>query len=1444
MKRLNFLLISLLCLSSGGLLAGGSSAYAQQETTALPAPLFDVSFDHGTQPEIGAGNVQNDGNAGSKFVEGVRGQAVLIGASSSLSYPLAGNLNSTTGTIAFWAKPVGWSGAHDSFRYLVSLVGENDWIVLQTVENSLGLLGGNRKAYNVNTASISDWPDGVWRFVTITWQNGANRLYLDGKPVGITSTWPVTPTELGARILLGGQLFNSSQGLTAIDDFEIYGNALSASQISALYAQGVQTSPALKQEYDFRQSQEIIEPQNLLKPEYGAILLPSSQSMTSDTAIEKAMDGDFQTFWVSALGTFPNWVEARWPQPVTVERLVVNEPALNRSARYSVEAYLNGKWQNLIAGTPNNARAGERLNISFNPVETTRLRFTMLQPIGNAAQATSSLQEIQIIGHSASTEAMKLMHRPNWKSQWIWYPEGAVSNVVRYFRRHFTITDLTTIQQAFLQIGADDNYEVYLNGQPVGKGGIPTDLYDVTGKIKAGDNVIAVKAQEFDIFEGVIAELTLNRKNGEVERITTDKSWKSSNADIPRWFDPLLADTDWLPAKEEGQPPFSANHAEQNYHNVATPEKFFFKSLQQSAVVVRPASKVRLTVQMSALQPLHHDYGFELRVGETSVSQYNDYTVASIAALPPVPTSRWQPGQLYRVTFDLYVPEWAPHGPIPIAIEPVGDEVEGRIGNVRDNIIGSLRIQRFATEPKPWPAQPPKAEIRQLNGRPVLFVNGRILPPFIQTVESYTTYQTMGEYAKSGNHFWRLWAQRGLNSPDLVDNPAKATAEFLKAVDQRINAMLKIDPQAYIIFGTQLRVPKEWTDKYPDDATILSDGRHIEYSLSSRRWLRETQENMRALVQHLMKQSYAGHVIGVHFDLAGETYYWGANINTASTPRGELILGDYSPEHIRAFRIWLKEKYRGNLAALRTAWKDETVTFENAAPNPAVLRRADLGMFRDPAKTRMPFDYWEFHSDVMAQRVNDIARIIKEASGGRYITGFWGLYSNGFNSASSSPGKLQHVAYAGLQKVLRAPYVDYIANLQAYAHTRWGTPMVPTNLADSIRRSGKMMLVEYDVRTFFTPVNFTERTYSEPETLSIFRRDIAAAAVRGDALWWVGFAQGTTGRISVPWFDEDSLLDTLKRERPAYAAAYRSGSKPNAEVAVFMNNADVYALDALTGHNLLQSAQYQVAYYQLPKLGTPVDCYELQDIDKPLMDRYKVYVFLNAYNVSPELRARIKIRVERAGKTAVWLYAPGFSDGAKLSTANIKALTGFSVDYDNQMMVPSVQVTPGTAWTRDVEANHVVKPAPYAYNLSKFEIGPIFNIDDAEAQSIGTYTHNNKIAYAVKKSGAGTAILLTIPFIDSTLLRSICREAGVHLYANRDVFLDAGSHLLSITADSGGFDDQIKLPGVATVYDIYARKIVARNVGAFHAQVAPNTTGFYFTGSPAEVAEFARQVGP
>ncbi|WP_399894608.1 alpha-L-rhamnosidase [Streptomyces sp. BBFR51] len=146
-------------------------------------------------------------------------------------------------------------------------------------------------------------------------------------------------------------------------------------------------------------------------------------------------------------------------------------------------------------------------------------------------------------------------------SFWIWYPEGdpAVSApaATRWFRGTAELPD--GITAATLAISADNVYAVSVNGVEVAHTDLETDhdgwrrpgVIDVREWIRAGKNVLAVRAANAtEGPAGLIAVLSVHTAAGE-HRVVTDGSWKAADQEPSAdWREAGFDDGAWPAARE------------------------------------------------------------------------------------------------------------------------------------------------------------------------------------------------------------------------------------------------------------------------------------------------------------------------------------------------------------------------------------------------------------------------------------------------------------------------------------------------------------------------------------------------------------------------------------------------------------------------------------------------------------------------------------------------------------------------------------------------------------------------------------------------------------------------------------------------------------------------------------------------------------------------------
>ena len=145
----------------------------------------------------------------------------------------------------------------------------------------------------------------------------------------------------------------------------------------------------------------------------------------------------------------------------------------------------------------------------------------------------------------------------------------------------------------------------------------------------------------------------------------------------------------------------------------------------------------------------------------------------------------------------------------------------------------------------------------------------------------------------------------------------------------------------------------------------------------------------------------------------------------------------WAPCDTRNFRDFLRRKYATD-EALATAWHHPNLTFETAElPPPGSEKKASLGgEMLDPQKDQQVIDWFAFRNDALGQAICHFAHVIKDATDGKWLTGFYYGYNT---ELGSNPGlNIQMTGHNGFLEVARCPDVDFLTAPSRYTHRRIG----------------------------------------------------------------------------------------------------------------------------------------------------------------------------------------------------------------------------------------------------------------------------------------------------------------------------------------------------------------------------------------------------------------------
>ncbi len=618
---------------------------------------------------------------------------------------------------------------------------------------------------------------------------------------------------------------------------------------------------------------------------------------------------------------------------------------------------------------------------------------------------------------------------------------------------------------------------------------------------------------------------------------------------------------------------------------------------------------------------------------------------------------------------------------------------------------------------------PARAELGYDGGHCVLRIAGRPRPPLLYrgTVDPLTAHgrRQIARFRDAGVHVYTAY----LHLAPFERVPGQY--DFAR-LDATVRGYLSVDPAAYVVLILHLLPSEAWMDAHPEDLVGYAAGpvqrgadecdRVRRPSYASAAWREDMGRLWTAAIEHLERQPWGKRVIGYHpgYGIYTEWHYYGSW--SQQSP-------DTGPAMTRWFRQWLQQRYGGQVARLQAAWQDPTVTFATAAvPGVPPRLAADALGLRDPARRAAVIDYYRCQQELTAQRVGEFCALARRASGGRTVTGAFYGYFEGVHPQTQG-GHLE------LSEAMRSPAIDYFAAPYDYSHRLMGDDGRSRAIIDTFPLAGKVHMIEADTRTHLHPIEEYGRVADTASSVAAIRREMATALTHHSALWWCDFgADGSGG-----WYDDDELIGEV---RQLVALSERRRARPTRSVAEVALVADLPSC-----YHLGDSAAMRTHYAMVDQVtgalnrsGAPCDFILLPQLATADLSRYKVLVFLNALRADAAARSAVKRAV--SGRAAIWLWAPGITDGQRFGAAQVADLTGFQVG------LPADGVTAEEAEVVGDDRLTAGLPARSAHRITARERQPIA----AAAQAAAWY--NPRDAATMKKSYTAFEVTAAGPGID------------------------------------------------------------------------------------------------
>lgn len=550
-----------------------------------------------------------------------------------------------------------------------------------------------------------------------------------------------------------------------------------------------------------------------------------------------------------------------------------------------------------------------------------------------------------------------------------------------------------------------------------------------------------------------------------------------------------------------------------------------------------------------------------------------------------------------------------------------------------------------------------------------------------------------------------------------------------------VGDLLEASPDAEFICLLDLNTPRWLSRRLRIDSFDA-----ITHAAAMPEWRAETKRYLRDLVVYL--ESRWGGRIRAYSIMAGQTTEWFES----------LVQSTSGVQKDAAWRRWCAG--RG-------------IDFGDSAPSPAALGRAAFeGVIYDPATEAGKIEFWRFHNYLTADALLEYAREIRSLVGaGKQIGAFFGYYFICWKGIAG-------VGHLDYERVAASPDIDFFSSPATYTDRECGCGTGSMAVSWTLRRHGKRILHEIDFwpETRTPPWKGWNYWRSPSETLAGNVREAAFALVNGLSWWWFDMWGGL--------FTNKDVRRRISRFAELHSRFGDSLPPPDADILVVADPDSAYGMvdpafgtmdgtapgvcpdgfaPALGAGEALRNV--------VNRIGATYDTCSFGDLPHLDLSRVRLVCLPATWTITPEKAAILRETACRDGRTVLWTYAPGVSDGATLDAARIRAWAGVP------FKTPGVTTTDMGGWK-----------AAYAY--------------DWRVLSPGT-------------------------------MRAIAEEAGCFLYTDELLPVCSNGRLLSVHCGSGGVKTIRLRARCAKVVDLLDGRTVAGNCDVFTDSFSSPDTKLY-----------------
>ncbi len=716
---------------------------------------------------------------------------------------------------------------------------------------------------------------------------------------------------------------------------------------------------------------------------------------------------------------------------------------------------------------------------------------------------------------------------------------------------------------------------------------------------------------------------------------------------------------------------------------------------------------------------------------------------------------------------------------------------------------------------------------------PMFRVNGQRIPATIY--RHYSRFK-IGKENYFLQDFWRGMLKDGKvrihianaeMGPDIHKNANVSSGDMwigkdkydFGILDKMVENILAVDPDSLIFLSIGFDAPQWYLKENPDTRVIWHNGESGKgVSWASEKWRKDSTAALRELMRYCAAKPYASRIVGLFISGGYDGQWW--NHLDMNFP---FKITDYHPDMLQRFRHFLRARYNNDVNALRVAWNDKNVTFDNALM-PSFEQRRGKGFYMDPKQGAIQVvDYIMAQADSLKTHLEELFAAGKSFNprmftGSYYVPNWDCSYRWGQAQRQMTDSMLDSKLY------------DFGASPMAYLYrtpNKIGHPLYGRNQYFRVNR--KLEIFEDDNRTFKfaqMPVAMWGN-YTPSDCVDTMRRNYAQRLCLGAGVWYYD--------IFGAFYDDPLMTRIMMEEQLLWILGNEFAELPELNA----HAANLRIIGTFNHRRMTTNADLaQTHFWRRQENCTyPVDDVFVRDLGNSRLPQYRLYYIDDAIALNSAERQKIE-ELKRDGNVLVFQHAAGFSDWKNLSAVNISKLAGINIVESK----PGVDLS-DMAW-KFSDTRHPLLAGTRSGELAlrKGEyLAKRFAVNDASAIALGHYLDGGEVAAAVKHHKNWTAVYLPTLLPPPVLQHNLAKLAKIHVFTEAPVALRSGGRFVSVYCYNEQVSGKLHFPGKYALYEVFSGTILAPT-DTVDFSLHRGDTLLYFAGTPAEVKQFADKI--